>query len=290
MRSKIVAGIFLIIVIGAVLIGIGINKWEGEKEADNSTRTVLEVPTTSLRSPVMKDIIPCSLTVKGVADSYMDKSYYEITEITFENTKERDSFYCNYVAGKEINKDEVLYSFNSKDYTVNYDGRVVDVEKNDNGAVITAINYDKIYIKCLAQYENIDEYKIGNGISLQIDYGNMLSEAFEGEIVGIGSIVENNQVDLYIKSDMKLLPGVNVLGKYSYEKNVETMYVLKDMILSDGIDKYVQLIEEKGEITKVVVETGEEFIIQNDGVVTEFVEIFGELSEGDKLIVDKLME
>ncbi len=290
MKSRIVAMILLSIVIVMAVMGISVRRW-GNSEAPRDKENVsLTTNTTPIRSEVMKDMITYTINMTGITDSFIENNFYEVINVSFDNADERKTFLCDYVAGVDICKGEKLYSFNGKDYIMEYDGRVADIVVSDVEARINVINYDKVYVKCLVSYQDIDTFKVGGKVSLWVNYINKEGETFDGTIEGIGSIVENNEVAVYIKPTVNLLPGVNVSGKYSYEKNVETLFVLKDMILSDGIEYYIQRIEESGEITRVQVELGEEFQVQNGEVITEYVEIFGDISEGERLTVDILVE
>ena len=109
---------------------------------------------------------------------------------------------------------------------------------------------------------------------------------FNASVKNIGYEVEDGKINIQIDCNEKLLPGTPVKIKFEIVSQVESLYILKQMLMMDGDTYYVEVEESDGTRIRKDIEIGNFFDEYNDGEKIEYVEIKSGLELGEKLIVD----
>lgn len=249
---------------------------------DNPEREHKQPQLKTITYPVCKGTITHTYTTDGKVISDAPELYiisYDlqgITETNFELLKQKGDMF---VVGDE------LYRSNNKAKTADCNGKIIDItysetEKATNVS-IKAINYDALFVVT----------QISQEVYSKIDYSTVATVIFEdaeyeATIKSIGYEVVDNYIQLQLSAPMKALPGSAV--KVSIVLDVDTvgLYVPITAIYSNG-DEYYAFIKDGDGKSRVELTVGEEFSVEEDGNIFEYIEILSGVSESDILIVEE---
>ena len=248
MKSRIFVIIILCFILTACFFGTYSMLHTDEEEAE----VLKENITTCVRSQVYSDCLENNIKLNGVV----------------------------------VNKrGEENYSLNSKEYKSEIDGIVIDIVNEKEYVSVSILDYEALYIESGINYVYVDKLRIGQKIDVS-ESNPLASKETHKEIVeNIGYEIEDNMIEVMLSNNIHYLPGTSVELEFKYMDEIESCYVLKQMILEDASGKYVY-VESDGIREKRTIETGKEFSATNDGVTNEYIEICSGVSEGERLVVD----
>ena len=253
MKKKII--IILIIVVFFIACGFGIKAYISSSINSNIAEPEQDNNISQLRNTVEKGYIKNTVSLDGVVVNGNEEEYTKICE--------------EYKNGQDV---KILC-------------KVYDDVKKDNQIIILVLDYDLLYIDVKVNYLVKDKMSIGDMVTVKESNPMSKGDEFQEKIVGFGFDIENSLIDVYISNFNNYLSGTEFNIEYSYENEVETCYILKQMLMQD-IDDYYVYVENNGEREKRKVTIGSQFTSINGDNVVEFVEICSGLSEGEKLVID----
>lgn len=263
----------IIVLIALIIIILCISKISNQEEAVNKI-----VETKEIIAEVESRTILTKLTAPGEVSSAVNEKIYLNTNYYFLNLcAEKNDF---------IKKgDNLLKYTNGKYITAPFDCILTEYTLPEAKDICTKNNY--IYIvstEDLYMDINIGEeelQKISVGQEVEITAGNDESKIFNGTISKISSIgTSNSGVTKFaaiasLKNDGTLKLGMSATCTITIEKNENLLTLPIEAIQIENDKKFVNLIENNNERTKIEVETGK--------ADANYVEIISGLNLGDKI-------
>lgn len=164
-------------------------------------------------------------------------------------------------------------------------GKVKEIINEEGYVKVSILNYGDILIDADVNYVFLDRMKIDDVVSVKEINPISEKQAFDEKIVGFGFEVNENLIPVYFTNSKKFMPGTEFEIEYKYKNEVETCYILKEVLLKD-IDGYYVLVEENGERIKREVVLGTEFVSWSGDAEVKFVEVISGVVEGEILVVD----
>lgn len=271
---------FTVVMISVICIIIAINNSNGGS-GGYEAEPVTNEHVYQLRYTVTKEYIENTVVLKGVAVNHnTDESVVVSAE-----ADERSEVQIKCSMYDEVKKGDVLFTIGTKEYKSTVSGKVREIINEEGYVAVSVLNYDDIMIDAGVNYVISDKMKIGD--TIKVREVNPASEkvTFDEKIVGFGFEVSENMIPVYITNSQKFMPGTEFEAEFTYQNDIETCYILKDMLLKD-IEGYYVNVEKNGERVKRKVETGAEFASYNGEIKTEFIEITAGLEEGEKIVID----
>lgn len=279
MKKKII--IILIIVVFFIACGFGIKAYISSSINSNIAEPAQDNNISQLRNTVEKGYIKNTVSLDGVVVNGNEEEYTKICE-EYKNGQDVKILCKVY---DDVKKDDVLFKIGNKEYKSAINGKIKEIVNKDNQIIILILDYDLLYIDVKVNYLVKDKMSIGDMVTVKESNPMSKGDEFQEKIVGFGFDIENSLIDVYISNFNNYLSGTEFNIEYSYENEVETCYILKQMLMQD-IDDYYVYVENNGEREKRKVTIGSQFTSINGDNVVEFVEICSGLSEGEKLVID----
>lgn len=277
MKKKII--IILIIVVFFIACGFGIKAYISSSINSNIAEPEQDNNISQLRNTVEKGYIKNTVSLDGVVVNGNEEEYTKICE-EYKNGQDVKILCKVY---DDVKKDDVLFKIDNKEYKSAINGKIKEIVNKDNQIIILVLDYDLLYIDVKVNYLVKDKMSIGDMVTVKESNPMSKGDEFQEKIVGFD--IENSLIDVYISNFNNYLSGTEFNIEYSYENEVETCYILKQMLMQD-IDDYYVYVENNGEREKRKVTIGSQFTSINGDNVVEFVEICSGLSEGEKLVID----
>ncbi len=272
-----------IIILLALVIGCGFGTYymlrDDEKEHKQEAKPQNELKMDVLRSSVYSGKIENSVLLKGIV---VNRNIEELAVVEGEGS-DKKIIKCS--ATKEVKKGEVLFSVGDKDFKSPVNGRVVNISESDNHITVSVLDYDSLFIDVSVNYALMDKFAVGSEVNMR--ECNELSKDKEcvEKVVETGYEIVDNNIDIYFTNSRNYLPGTEFESEYNYYDEIDSCYVLSEMLIQDATGTYVY-IDEGDNRTRRDVVVGREFSSFEDDVETKYTEIISGVSEGEKLIVD----
>lgn len=289
MKSKYISIVVIIGIMVVCLIGIASFTKESNKNDELEIPEEVSNNITQIRSEVMSDNITSTVTIDGIVCSGIYGESDKYVDVTFDKKMPYDSFYIKYKVGQNLKKGDTLYCVGGKEYKSEYNGRIVSQEITRDYAHITIMDYDSLVIAASLDLEKLQQVKIGKKVTIKMQNEKGDNKETKGRIIGIGSSVEDGKIDIYINNKEKLLLGTKMKVSYTNKKKTKSLYILKKMLINDGDDYYVNILNNNA-TKSIEVEIGEEFQLEEEGEKIEYIEIIEGLSGNETLIVEEVME
>ena len=115
---------------------------------------------------------------------------------------------------------------------------------------------------------------------------NGAKQSFNAKIDNFGYEVVDNEIAVIITTDEKFLPGTTLEITFEIINEMESLYILKQMLMKDGDVYYVEVENNEGFRQRKDIEIGDFFEIYNGNTDIEYVTVVSGLQEGEKLIID----
>lgn len=241
--------------------------------------------TIQLRSTVETGIIKNIIISDGNVVGNSSDLYIENVVVNIENTSETNPFKTEYKIGDVLEKNDVLYSYLNRDVKVEYDCKIVNITTTEKTVEFSLLNYENLFIVSSIDYYELDLIDFDTKVTVSLDIKDTVN-TFDAKISNFGYEVIDGKVDIQIHCDEKLLPGTPVKITFESENDVESLYILKQMLMLDGDTYYVEVEDNNGTRVRKNIQIGEFFEEYNDGELIEYVEIKSGLEFGEKLIID----
>lgn len=243
--------------------------------------------TVHLRAEVYSGTLEDIYRQEGNVVLFPEETYMDAIELSWNRY---DVVTLHVELGEELQVGDELYTINKKTYYAESDVKVVNImtDEANRRTVIDLLNYDKLYIETTFPYEKLDSLQYDTNVKLAIFKEDKVeTDFFNGSIHRIGyQVEEGNVVNVLLKADKKLLPGVKVVIEMELPQKEYALYTLKEMVKKNGDDYFVEVETNNGSIEKRVVDIGEFFSLENETGVLEFVELLSGVVEGEKLVTE----
>ncbi len=289
MKAKSITLIVILIILGISILGL-VYITSNKKYKDTSANIDdIKSNTTVLRAEIFEGKIDSTYKTKGkVLSNDPDKYIYTISVPVSKN----DSFQLNKKLGDELKKGDILYSLNGKSYKVESDMKIVEYSEATEEKVINLLDYSKLHIVTEIEYDKVNLIGYDSEIKLSLEKQELAEESsFAGSVYRIGyEVKENGKVDLLIKPDNKLMPGLEVNIEVKLKSKDLSLYTLKQMIKKEGDKYYCEIETEDGKRQRRDIVIGESFTAYNDGVPVDYVEILKGVKAGEIAITDVLID
>lgn len=288
MKGKLILSAFILIILSGCIYGLFYFSSQG------TTKTVRDVTTETmstvhLRAEVYSGTLEDIYRQEGNVVLFPEETYMDAIELSWNRY---DVVTLHVELGDELQVGDELYTINKKTYYAESDVKVVNImtDEANRRTVIDLLNYDKLYIETTFPYEKLDSLQYDTNVKLAIFKEDKVeADFFNGSIHRIGyQVEEGNVVNVLLKADKKLLPGVKVVIEMELPQKEYALYTLKEMVKKNGDDYFVEVETNNGSIEKRVVEIGEFFSLENETGVLEFVELLSGVVEGEKLVTETI--
>ena len=273
--------IILIIVAFFCICGLGIKAYISLNINSNTAEPVQNNNISQLRNTVEKGYIKNTVRLNGVVVNGNEEEYTKICE-KYENWQDVEILCGVY---DDIHKNDILFKIGNREYKSTISGKIKEIINKDNQIIVSILDYDLLVIDVKVNYLVKDKMSVGDMVTVKESNPLSKGDEFQEKIVGFGFDVENNLIDVYLSNCNNYLAGTEFNVEYTYENDIETCYILKQMLMQD-IDDYYVYVENNGEREKRRVTIGSQFTSINGDAVVEFIEICSGLSEGEKLVID----
>lgn len=241
-----------------------------------------------VRYPILTGEVTHTYSVDGGQVISGNPEMY-LSEISVDNVSD-SNFKLLKKKGEDIAPNEPLYMYNGSKKSVNFNGKVVEVyfqaDDNTRTAVISLLNYDKLFIDAYIDKEKID----------MIDYNTKVKAVVNGEeydtsIKTIGYEITDGKLPIQIElpKSKHFLPGTEAQVTFILDTVEMGMYVPEEAVFQDGDVYYVNVEtgDEYGYEQKQIT-VGEHFEIEENGDMQKYVEIISGVSEKDILVVENI--
>ncbi|WP_096156503.1 MULTISPECIES: efflux RND transporter periplasmic adaptor subunit [Bacillus] len=288
MKGKLILSTFILIVLSGCIYGLfyfsSQSTYQTVRDVTTETKN-----TVHLRAEVYSGTLENVFRQDGKVVLLPEEIYMDQVEISW-NRNDKVTLHVN--LGDDLQAGDELYTVNKKTYYAESDVKVVNVSTDEKNrmTVINLLNYDKLYIETSFPYERIDSLHYETDVKVALFKENVTdADFFNGTIHRIGyQVEEGNTLNVLVKTDKKLLPGVKVIIKMELPKKEYALYTLKQMVKKNGDDYYVEVETHNGTVEKRVVEIGEFFSLENETGVMEYVELLSGVVEGEKLVTETI--
>ena len=286
MKGKLILSAFILIILSGCIYGLFYFS------SQSTTKTVRDVTTETmstvhLRAEVYSGTLEDIYRQEGNVVLFPEETYMDAIELSWNRY---DVVTLHVELGEELQVGDELYTINKKTYYAESDVKVVNImtDEANRRTVIDLLNYDKLYIETTFPYEKLDSLQYDTNVKLAIFKEDKVeTDFFNGSIHRIGyQVEEGNVVNVLLKADKKLLPGVKVVIEMELPQKEYALYTLKEMVKKNGDDYFVEVETNNGSIEKRVVDIGEFFSLENETGVLEFVELLSGVVEGEKLVTE----
>ncbi len=283
MKNRVIS---IVIVCVIIIIGvISINFFMSNNSNKDEAKPINDGNISELRSTVEKGFVENIIKMEGVVSNHnIDEVVIVESEL---KDKDKKTVVCKVYS--DVKKGDVLFKIGNKEYTSPVNGKVREIVDELNYIMVGIIDYDALIIDARTNYIIADKMIIGGKVIVKESNPLAVGEEYEETILGFGFEVDDNCKEVYISNSKNFLPGTEVSVEYKYTNDIESCYILKQMLLQDIDGYYVFIYDDEGR-EKRKVSVGKEFTMLNAGNVTEFVEILEGLSEGEKLVVDTMSD
>lgn len=275
---------FICIVLLITTAVFGILYFSAFKSGDNTVAEASSQEEITLRSSVYTGTIESTIVSEGKVLGDSPDVYIESVDVELPNKADVKKLEVKHKNGDILKKGDVLYTYGSEVYKVNNKCKIVDIEYEEKSVHFSLLNFDKLYIIAPVDINKLNMLSLDTKATYTIDIDGE-DEVYDADIFNFGYEVNDNKVDVFLNTKQELLPGTDIKVTFSFTKETESLYILKQMLMMDGDQYYVFVENEDGTSERRNVEIGEFFEEYNDGEKVEFVEVLDGVKLGEKLII-----
>lgn len=279
MRNRIVPIAIVLIVIALCIFGI--DNYFADASKGVTAKKVENPASFELNSVVEEGYLENVICFKGMVEP-LNESYIEIIDLDL-----TDGSICTSVMyyGKDIVPGDELYILNGRAEKAKSAGKVVDYRLDSNSLHMEVLHYENLCIAAGLNYSYLGQIKPGSQVKIREINELVSKDETDESVLKIGYEVNENNVQILLSNNSRLLPGTEVNLTYTYQSSEKSMYILKQMLQEDGAGYYVYIDTSDGRIRKNVT-IGKTFTSIYKDTRTEFVEIISGLNVGEKLVID----
>lgn len=282
MKRNIFLSVMLIVLFCGLIFGVIYLNDPSIFKSSNET-SLPDSPTKTLEYRVRSGEIVHTYETSGAVISQAPEIYIE--EITVSGITSSD-FELMKNKGDNIAPKETLYKFKGAEKSVDFNAQLVDVEyietENVRSAVITLLNYDKLYIAAQIDKDRISKITYDTPVEVVID-----GQSYKAKITDIGYEITGGFVDIFISLPAQVRPGTAADIIFTLDIKTAGLYVPKSAIYHDGENYYADVRTAGGtEQRKITV--GQFFTVEEGSSSFEYVELLSGVSENDVIVVEQI--
>lgn len=236
-----------------------------------------------VRYPVCSGEIVHTYEVEGAVISQAPEIYIEEVVVDYVSDT---NFQMQKNKGDILSAGDVLYQHNGANKTVDFSAKLIETEYVTEGynrkAVIRLLNYDKLYIVTNVKEDKINKLSYDTEVDVQIN-----GKTYSSKVINIGYEIVDKEVPVSIALPENVLPGTNVKITFVLDIQKAGLYVPQAAIYQDN-DTYYANVLSNGGVKQKKITVGQNFSVEEDGNVFEYIEILSGVSEGDTIVVEQI--
>lgn len=287
MKGKV---IFLVLIISILSVCIyGIFYFNHQSGINNSVEENFDPAsnTTPLRADVYSGTIENILTTGGTVLSDSPDVFLDSIVIKWDKVENLE---LKVSLGDELDRKQELYIYKNKTFYATSAFKLIDiiVDYQSKTTKLILLNYEKLYIETSIPVDKLGLLNYDSNVIINFDpdiYNQKPS--INGKIHRIGyQVNDQSRVDIKVKTKQRLLPGTRVLLEIELPEKVFALYTLKEMVMKNGDEYYVNIEKKDGNFEKRIVKIGQLFTMFQGDSEIQYVEILEGVVEGEKLITE----
>lgn len=280
MKKNIFLGAMLVILFCGLIFGvIYLNDPTVFKTTDETNKP--DVPVMTIEYRVQSGEILHTYETKGEVISNAPEIYLE--KIIVEGI---NNFELLKRKGDIIAPSDVLYKFKGVEKQTGFNAQLVGVEynswENTSSAVLTLLNYDKLFITVQIGSDRISDITYNTPTEVIIE-----GKSYQAEITDIGYEISNGKVNVLISLPTQVRPGTAADIVFTIDKIQTGLYVSRDAVYREGEDYFADVKTDKGTEQRKIT-AGQFFTVEQDGSDFEYVEILAGVSANDIILVEQI--
>ncbi len=282
MKKNIFLSTMLVILFCGLIFGvIYLNDPTVFKTSDETSKSDVPVMTIEYRvqsGEILHTYETSGEVISNAPEIYTEKIIVEgINSENFELLKRK---------GDIIAPDDVLYKFKGAEKQIGFNAQLVNIEynreENESSAVLTLLNYDKLFIAVQIGSDRISDITYDTPTEVIID-----GKSYQAQITDIGYEISNGKVNVLISLPARVRPGTAADIVFTIDKIQAGMYVSRNAVYREGEDYFADVKTNNGtEQRKITV--GQLFTVEQDGSNFEYAEILAGLSANDIILVEQI--
>lgn len=282
MKKNIFLSTMLVILFCGLIFGvIYLNDPTVFKTSDETSKSDVPVMTIEYRvqsGEILHTYETSGEVISNAPEIYTEKIIVEgINSENFELLKRK---------GDIIAPDDVLYKFKGAEKQIGFNAQLVNIEynreENESSAVLTLLNYDKLFIAVQIGSDRISDITYDTPTEVIID-----GKSYRAQITDIGYEISNGKVNVLISLPARVRPGTAADIVFTIDKIQTGLYVSRDAVYRVGEDYFADVKTDKG-IEQRKITVGQIFTVEQDGSNFEYAEILAGLSANDIILVEQI--
>lgn len=188
--------------------------------------------------------------------------------------------------GADVKKGETLYKKGDETVNATCNMKILNIryDTESDKQIVEYLNYESIRLTAVLPYSMYDQVEYKSEITTHngIDEIQIIIEE-------IGYMVENNQFEIVLSSDLFILPGekIDCILKRGVKENV--LFIPAEAVFDDGTSNYyVTMLDAYKKPYKRDIYIGELFSVNENGNLYYYYEVLGGIDEGEIAVVPEL--
>ena len=279
-RKWLQGGLLTVILAGMIFAILWLNDPDlfKHKKADvnETSREPVYIEYQVDMSPVHEMCTCSGVVISGIPDLYMET-------MILENVNE-DRLDIRGKKGDTVSPGQVILVHRGTEFSVSYHALITDIttqeSEGEKTLSIQLLNYDKLYVTVAVDTSHIDRIRYDTPVKLTVN-----GKEYNSEVRDIGYEVSNETVAVALSVPPLIRPGTAAKAVFITGTH-EGMTVPRDFVFQDMSGQYYVKQKTDNGFTRVDVNIGEAFAIEENGTIWEYIEVVSGISEGDTLLTE----